>query len=68
MSLGPRYVPDYRLRIGGQPIPSELRASITSVTHESGLEGADRVELSLVNERLRWLDHDLVAVPMDEVA
>lgn len=65
MSLGPRYVPDYRLRIGGEPIPSELRASITSVTHESGLEGADRVELSLVNEGLRWLDHDLIAVGRD---
>jgi len=42
MSLGPRYVPDYRLTLGGEPAPAELRASITSITHISALEGADR--------------------------
>lgn len=62
MSLGPRYVPDYRLTLGGEPAPAELRASITSVSHESGLEGADRVELGLVNDKLRWLDYELLKV------
>ena len=65
MSLGPRYVPDYRLTLGGEPAPAELRASITSITHESGLDGADRVELAIVNERLRWLDHDLIRLGKD---
>jgi phage protein D len=65
MSLGPRYVPDYRLTLGGQPAPAELRASITSLTHDSGLEGADRVEIGLVNQNLRWLDHDLIRLGKD---
>ena len=65
MNLGMRYVPDYRLTLGGEPAPAELRASITSITHESGLEGADRVEIGLVNENLRWLDHDLLRLGKD---
>lgn len=56
----PRYVPDFRLRIDGEPIPSTLRASIASVTVQTGLEGADRLELTIVNEALRWLDHPLL--------
>jgi hypothetical protein len=65
VSLGPRYVPDFSLTIGGDPIPSALRASISAITLETGLEGADRVEIELVNERLRWLDHPLLALDTD---
>lgn len=57
-----RYVPDYRVTINDEPIPSALRASISSVSYETGLEGADRVELTLVNDNLRWLDHPLLAL------
>jgi len=39
-----------------------MRASIASVSYQTGLENADRVELTLVNERLRWLDHPLLAL------
>ena len=53
---GQRYAPDFRIEINGQSVPAELRASISSVSNQTGLEGADRVELVLVNERLRWLD------------
>lgn len=59
---GLRYAPDFRVEINGQPIPAALRASIASVSYQTGLEGADRVELSLVNENLRWLDHGLLAL------
>lgn len=52
--------PEFRLEIDGSPIPAALRASITSVSHETALEGADRVEINLVNENLRWLDHPLL--------
>jgi hypothetical protein len=52
----PRYAPQFEVRLGGEPLPTELRASITDVTYETGLNGADRVELTLVNDRLRWLD------------
>jgi len=55
-----RYVPDFRLEIGGTAIPAALRASVVGIKHESGLEGADRVEVTLVNENLRWLDHPLL--------
>src|SRR5262249_9457950 len=55
-----QYAPEYRLEIDGAPIPPDLRASIIRVTHTDGLEGADRVELSIANERLRWLDHPLL--------
>ena len=65
MTLGPRYVPDFSLTIDGDPIPSELRASISAITHETGLVGADRVDIDIVNERLRWLDHPLLALDTD---
>jgi hypothetical protein len=54
-----RYVPEFRVTINDESIPAALRASISSVSYETGLEGADRVELTLVNENLRWLDHAL---------
>ena len=54
-----RYVPEFRVTINDAPIPAALRASISSVSYETGLEGADRVELTLVNENLRWLDNPL---------
>ncbi len=58
----PRYAPDFRVQINGQPVPAALRASISSVNYQTGLEGADRVELGLVNENLRWLDHPLLTL------
>lgn len=53
-----RYVPDYRLEIGGEPISAALRASIISLVLKTGLEGADRLDITLANEGLRWLDND----------
>ncbi len=55
-----RYAPEFRLRIAGALVPAALRASITSVSLQTGFDGADRVELALVNEGLRWLDHPLL--------
>ena len=59
---GSRFIPDFRLEISGAPAPAELRASVASVTLVSGLEGADRVEITLVNDGLRWLDNPLFAL------
>jgi hypothetical protein len=59
---GARYIPDFRLQIGGAPVTAELRASVSGVTLVSGLEGADRVEITLVNDGLRWLDNALFAL------
>ena len=52
-----QYAPEYRIEIGGEPIPAELRGCIVRLTYEDGLEGADRVEMVIANERLQGLDH-----------
>jgi phage protein D len=60
MSNGSRFAPDFRIKINGEDIPAALRGSVTGVTYQNGLEGADRVEVSLANPNLRWLDHPLL--------
>ena len=60
MAQFPRYAPNYQVKINGDTIPPALRASIMRVNYEDGLEGADRVEITLANEGLRWLDHPLL--------
>ena len=59
------FAPDFRILINGEPTPAALRASVTSVSLQSALEGSDRVELSLLNENLRWLDHPLLRLEND---
>jgi len=54
-----RFAPDFALKIGGTPVPAELRASIQSVTCTTGYAGLDEVQVTLFNDRLRWLDHPL---------
>ena len=39
-----------------------LRAAITGITYEDGIEGADRVEVTIANQNLKWLDHPLLQV------
>src|ERR1700761_3172073 len=56
-----RYAPSYKIRIDGTPLPPEINSSITSVTWDTGMQGADRVELALANLSLRLLDHPLLA-------
>ena len=55
-----RYAPDYRIEIGGDLIPPAMRASVMRISYQDGLEGADRVEVTLANEGLQWLDHPLL--------
>lgn len=62
MARFPRYAPDYRIEINGEPIPAALRASVVRISYTDGLEGADRVEITLANEGLQWLDHPLLEV------
>lgn len=56
------YAPEFSIRIAGDRIPAAMRGSVVRVTHQDGLEGADRVEIVLANENLRWLDHPLLQV------
>jgi len=53
----PRYAPEFRVAIDGAPAPADLRTSVTTLSLQTGLEGVDRIELTLANEGLRWLDH-----------
>ena len=59
-----RFAPEFTLLLDGQPIPAELRASIQSVRCQTGYEGLDEVELTIANEKLRWLDSRLFALDM----
>jgi phage protein D len=52
-----RYAPEVQLLIDGVPAPALLRASLLSLTLHSDLEGVDRLDLTLANQGLRWLDH-----------
>jgi hypothetical protein len=61
-SVVPRYAPDYVVEIDGDRIPAAMRASIVRITYHNGIQGADRVELTLSNERLQWIDHPLLQV------
>jgi phage protein D len=63
----PRYAPELSLRLGGDAAPAELRGSLTAVRLESSFGAADRVELALANERLRWLDDPLLALDTEVV-
>lgn len=60
MSTAPRYAPEFSLSIDGEKVPAALRASVTSVSIQSGLEGVDRLEITLVNDGLCWIDHPLL--------
>lgn len=51
------FAPDFAILLGGEPAPAALRGCVTSARWETAFEGADRVELTLVNPGLRWLDH-----------
>ena len=61
MARYPGYAPEFRIAINGERIPAALRASVMSVTLQDGIEGADRVEITLANG-LQWLDHPLLRV------
>jgi uncharacterized protein len=65
---GPRtfehYVPDFRVRIKGKDLPAFVKGSVTSITHQTGLEGADRVEMTLADDGLRWIDNPIFATDL----
>lgn len=57
--------PEFRIEIEGERIPAALRASTSSVTLDQGFDGADRVEMSIANSNLRWLDSPLLKLDRD---
>ena len=55
-----QFAPEFRVLIDGDPLPPGLRGSVIRVNHQEGIEGSDRVELTLANPDLRWSDHPLL--------
>ena len=55
--------PSSRVRLDGAAAADrDCAPAITSLRYQDGLEGADRVELTLANDGLQWLDHPLLQV------
>jgi hypothetical protein len=50
------------IKLNGQPPPAAMKAAISSVTYEDGIQGSDRVDVTFANPSLRWLDHPLLSV------
>lgn len=54
-ALGSSYAPDFRVFINGAEMPAQMRATVTSIRYEDGMNAADRVEIGLANPDLYWL-------------
>jgi len=62
MATYAQYAPQFKLEIGGNPLPAALRGSIISLSYQNGIEGADSVDVTIANQGLQWLDNPLLAV------
>ena len=62
MNAFSQYAPDFRIVINGETISAALRGHVVSINHQTGIKGADRVEVTIANPNLRWLDHPLLAM------
>jgi phage protein D len=56
------YAPEFAVRLDGQLLPAALKGAVSSVSYQDGMQGSDRVELTIANPALRWLDHPLLRV------
>lgn len=52
------YSPEFKVFISGKEVPADLRRVISAVSFTTGFEGADRVDVTIANQALRWLDSD----------
>lgn len=59
MSAYPTYVPDFKLSINDSDMPAGLKATVTSVRYQDGLNAADRVEVGFANPNLQWLQQHI---------
>src|ERR1044072_1098360 len=57
-----QFGPDYRIEIGGDPIPPAMRASVIRISDQDSIESRERVQATLVNAGSQWLDHPLLQV------
>ena len=59
MTPSNQFAPSYSVSLNGTPIPATLKGSITAITYDSGLDAADRVELTIANPGLEWLQNHI---------
>jgi uncharacterized protein len=59
MAVHPQFVPDFRVRINDNDLPAAVRASVTGLSYQDGMNEADRVEIELANTNLRWLQNHI---------
>src|SRR5690242_16399897 len=62
MALYPRYAPEFKILIVGEPLPVAFLGLVTGVTYQDGIVRADLVEVTLANPDFRWLDHPVLQV------
>ena len=62
MSANPTYAPGFKLVIGGEQPPLAMLGSVTNITYQDGIEGADRVEVTFANPNFMFLDHPVLQV------
>jgi hypothetical protein len=55
MSPSAQFVPDYAMSVNGNTIPDALKSSVTGITFDTGVNAADRIEVSVANPGLEWL-------------
>jgi uncharacterized protein len=55
----PQYAPDYRIQIGGNDLPGQVRSAVTSIRYEDGRNAADRVEIGIANPNLQLLKNHI---------
>lgn len=56
------YAPEFAITLDGETMPAAMRGCVARVSYQDGIEGADRVEMTLANPDLRWLEDPRLAV------
>jgi uncharacterized protein len=62
MAPNNQLAPQFKIEIGGGPLPPGLRGAISSLTYTDGMEGADSVEVTFANQNFQWLDNPTLTV------
>jgi hypothetical protein len=62
MPSHPRYAPAFAIQINDHDLPAAVRAAVTRVRYEDGLQGSARVEIELANRDVRLLGQHIRGV------
>jgi len=59
MTPSAQFVPDFDVAINGIEIPTSLKSCISAVSFESGMDAANRVQITIANPALQWLQNHI---------